>query len=49
MRIYLSSDKSRRVSIHYHGKKTFGPKLLKELLADIGWSEGQMRKLKLCK
>ena len=37
----------RRVSIHVHPSKTFGPKLLKSLLADIGWTEKEMRDLKL--
>jgi len=39
----------RRVSIHYHPKKTYGPKLLKALLEDIGWTESDMRRLKLIK
>ena len=39
----------RRVSLHVHPKKTYGPKLLKALLDDIGWSEDEMRKLKLIK
>lgn len=38
-----------RVSVHYHPGKTYGPKLLKNLLADIGWSEDDMRRLKLIK
>lgn len=40
---------STRVTIHYHPGKTYGPKLLKALLADIGWSESDMRRLKLVK
>ncbi len=36
----------RRVSIHFHPSKTFGPKLLKGLLQDIGWTEEDMRRLK---
>lgn len=47
MRIYLSPDGSRRVSIHYHPKKTFGPKLLQGLLDDIGWTEAEMKEFKL--
>ena len=39
----------RRVSIHYHPGKTYGPKLLKALLADSGWTEADMRRLKLIK
>ena len=39
----------RRVSIHYHPGKTYGPHLLKALFDDIGWSEDDMRRLKLIK
>ncbi|MDE1961155.1 MAG: type II toxin-antitoxin system HicA family toxin [Xanthomonadaceae bacterium] len=47
MRIYLSQDEKRRVSVHYHPKKTFGAKLLQGLLKDIGWTEADMSRLKL--
>ena len=46
--VYRHED-GRRVSIHYHPKKSFGPNLLKGLLGDIGWSEDDMRRLKLIK
>lgn len=36
-----------RVTIHYHPGKTYGAKFLKGLLADIGWTERDMRRLKL--
>jgi hypothetical protein len=39
----------KRIVIHYHPRKTYGPKLLKSLLADIGWSEADMKRLKLIK
>ena len=39
----------KRVSIHYHSQKTYGPNLLKGLLNDIGWSESEMRRLKFIK
>lgn len=39
----------KRATIHYHPRKTYGPKLLKGLLADIGWEEDDMRRLKLIK
>jgi predicted RNA binding protein YcfA (HicA-like mRNA interferase family) len=39
----------KRVSIHYHSQKTFGPNLLKSLLQDIGWTETDMRRLKFIK
>ena len=45
---YRHSD-GRRIVIHVHPKKTYGPGLLKDLLGDIGWSEKEMRKLKLIK
>lgn len=45
-RVYRHQD-GRRVSVHYHPGKTFGPNLFKALLADIGWSEQDMRRLKL--
>jgi predicted RNA binding protein YcfA (HicA-like mRNA interferase family) len=38
-----------RVTIHYHPKKTYGAKLLTGLLDDIGWTEADMRRLKLIK
>jgi predicted RNA binding protein YcfA (HicA-like mRNA interferase family) len=48
-RIYRHPD-SRKVSIHYHkGGETYGAHLLKELLKDTRWSEGDMRRLKLIK
>ena len=48
-RIYRHPD-GRRVSIHYHsGSKTYRPGLLKKLLEDIGWTEDDMRRLKLIK
>lgn len=46
--VYRKPD-GKRVSIHYHPRKTYGPKLLKNLLDDIGWSESDMKKLKLVK
>jgi predicted RNA binding protein YcfA (HicA-like mRNA interferase family) len=49
MRIFLSADKKRRVSVHYHPHKTYGQKMLLALLDDIGWSEDAMKELKLIK
>jgi predicted RNA binding protein YcfA (HicA-like mRNA interferase family) len=46
--VYLGPDK-KRVGIHYHPNKTYGPKLLKDLLEDIGWTEKDLRELKLIK
>ncbi|MYH71141.1 MAG: addiction module toxin, HicA family, partial [Acidimicrobiia bacterium] len=39
----------KRVVIHYHPKKTYGAKLLQALIKDIGWSEDDLKKLKLIK
>jgi predicted RNA binding protein YcfA (HicA-like mRNA interferase family) len=45
---YIHSD-GRRIGIHYHPHKTYGPKLLKGLLADIGWDDQDLRRLNLIK
>ncbi len=47
VQVYIKSPK--RVTIHYHPKKTYQPKLLKALLADIGWTVADMKRLKLIK
>ena len=48
-RVYRHSD-GRKVTIHYHtGNKSYGRGLLKALLEDTGWSENDMRRLKLIK
>ena len=39
----------KRVTIHVHPKKTYGAKLLQGLLTDIGWTESDLKKLKLIK
>jgi len=44
--VYRHPD-GRTVSVHYHPRKTYGPKLLRSLLMDIGWSEEDLRRLKL--
>ena len=46
--VYRHPDR-RRVSVHYHPGKTFGPKLLRALLADTRWTVPDMRRLKLVK
>lgn len=45
--IKLEGHSAKRVVIHYHPRKTYGPKLLKALIADIGWDEADLRRLKL--
>jgi len=49
IQVYRHVDTGQRVTIHYHPQKTYGPKLLKGLLADIGWSIEDMKRLKLIK
>lgn len=39
----------QRVFVHYHPGKTYGAKLLKALIEDIGWSVEDLRRLKLIK
>ena len=39
----------RRVSIHVHSHKTYGAAMLKGLLADIGWTDADLLRLKLKK
>ena len=48
VQVYRYSN-GERVTIHFHPGKTYGPKLLKALIEDIGWSEKDMRRLKLIK
>ncbi len=38
-----------RIVIHYHPKNTYQPKLLKALLGKTGWTEDDLRRLKLIK
>lgn len=45
--IYLKG--TNRVSVHVHPQKTYGAKMLQGLLTDTGWSEDDMRRLKLIK
>ncbi len=39
----------RHAVIHYQPNKSYGPKMLKDLLKDIGWSVSDMCRLKLIK
>ena len=45
--VYRMDD--RTVSIHYHPKKTYGANLLKNLIDQIGWTESDMKRLKIIK
>lgn len=49
IRTYRHPD-GRKVTVHWHTrKKTYTPRLLKALLKDIGWSEGDTKRLGLIK
>lgn len=37
----------RGISVHYHPRKTFSPKLLRWLLEHIEWNESDLKRLKL--
>jgi predicted RNA binding protein YcfA (HicA-like mRNA interferase family) len=39
----------KKVVIHLHPHKTFGPKQLKELFKDIGWTAHDLKRLRLIK
>lgn len=39
----------RRVTVHYHPGKTYGAKLLKGLIEAIGWTEDDLKRVKLIK
>ena len=43
------SGRRRRVTIHYHPKKTYGAKLLQGLMDDTGWTQGDLERLRLIK
>lgn len=43
----MDSGEVKRVVIHRHPGKTYGPGLLKGLLRDIGWSNEDLKRLKL--
>jgi|SRR5208283_806620 len=44
---YIHPITRRRVIIHYHPQKTYGPKLLQSLLSEIGWDEDDFQRLGL--
>lgn len=47
--IYRNDVNHRMVSIHVNPHKTFGHRQLKQLLEDIGWTEADLKRLKLIK
>jgi predicted RNA binding protein YcfA (HicA-like mRNA interferase family) len=40
---------NRKVSIPSHSHKTYGPKQLNEIFNDIGWTEQDLKRVKLIK
>ncbi len=44
---FLNLETNKILTIHYHPKKTYGQKLLKELISRAGWTEEDLRRLKL--
>lgn len=47
VQVYIKG--SQRTTIHYHPKKTYGAGLLKALITDIGWSDSDLKRLKMVK
>jgi predicted RNA binding protein YcfA (HicA-like mRNA interferase family) len=47
-RVFRYPD-GRMAAVHYHPHKTYGPEMLKGLINDIGWTEADLRRLKLVK
>jgi predicted RNA binding protein YcfA (HicA-like mRNA interferase family) len=47
--VYRNDLTGKIVSIHNHPHKTYGSRQLKELLKDIGWTEEDLKRLKLIK
>lgn len=37
----------KRVVIHFHPKKQYGPRLIRYLVRDIGWSDEDLRRLEM--
>lgn len=42
-------SRTEHISIHYHGKKGYGPKLIKNLIRQAGWTIENMKELKFIK
>lgn len=47
MRVFKKGN--RMAAIHYHAKKSYGPAMLKLLFEDTGWTEADLKRLKLIK
>ena len=46
---YKNTNSNQIITIHYHPHKTYGAKLLKDQIEKTGWSEENLRGLKLVK
>jgi predicted RNA binding protein YcfA (HicA-like mRNA interferase family) len=46
---YYNPANKKRVTIHYHPGKTYGPKTLRLLIDAIGWSVNDLKRLNLVK
>ncbi|NLC52895.1 MAG: addiction module toxin, HicA family [Firmicutes bacterium] len=47
--LVFRNQSGKRVTVHFHPGKTYGEKLLKALINDIGWTEQDLLRLKLIK
>ncbi len=45
----IDGTRRKRVVIHFHPKKQYGPNLIRYLVRDIGWSDKDLRRLKMIK
>jgi len=45
----IPSGGDQRIVIHYHPGEICGPKIIKALIEDAGWTEADLRRLKLIK
>jgi hypothetical protein len=45
-RVYKLKTGSK-IAIHYHPQKTYGLRMLSDLFATIGWTEQDLKRLKL--
>ena len=45
IKLSANGNVTRRIVLHYHPRKTYGPGLLKGLLKEIGWAEQDLKRL----
>ena len=46
---FYRSLPAKRITIHYHPGKTYGAKLLTAMINSLGWTETDLRRLRLIK